>query len=46
MRRVAEQVEGGVILECGHWIPDEKPDWIAREIIHFDAAQVARPAPG
>lgn len=46
MRRVAEQVEGGVIPECGHWIPDEKPDRIAREIIRFHAAQGSHSSAG
>lgn len=35
MTLVANNVEGGIIPECGHWIPDEKPDFIAKEILAF-----------
>lgn len=35
MQRVATHVIGGVIPECGHWIPDEKPEWLARQILAF-----------
>ncbi|MCG8155414.1 alpha/beta hydrolase [Brenneria goodwinii] len=35
MQQVANNVEGGVIPECGHWIPEEKPEFIAREILAF-----------
>ena len=35
MQQVAHHVEGGVIPECGHWIAEEKPDFIATEIINF-----------
>jgi len=35
MQRVAENVQGGIIPQCGHWIPDERPEWIAREISRF-----------
>jgi pimeloyl-ACP methyl ester carboxylesterase len=26
-RRVAEDVRGGIAEGCGHWIPEERPDW-------------------
>lgn len=35
MRLVAQHVNGGVIDECGHWIPEEKPEWLADQLIHF-----------
>ncbi|KAM3163917.1 alpha/beta hydrolase [Lachancea thermotolerans] len=35
MTLVANNVEGGIIPECGHWIPNEKPDFIAKEILAF-----------
>lgn len=27
--RVADQVSGGVAERCGHWIPEERPDFVA-----------------
>ena len=37
-QRVAANVSGGVAEQCGHWIPEERPDFVAREIIrHFNA---------
>ena len=35
MQSVAHHVIGGVIEQCGHWIPDEKPEWLARQVIAF-----------
>lgn len=35
MQRVAQDVRGGVVPECGHWIPDEKPEWLADQINAF-----------
>ena len=35
MQRVAENVSGGVIEERGHWVPEEKPEWIATRIVEF-----------
>ncbi|WP_432175576.1 alpha/beta fold hydrolase [Streptomyces sp. Tue6028] len=37
MRLVAENVSGGIIENCGHWIPDEKPEFLSKELIHFFA---------
>lgn len=34
-RRVANNVEGGVIEDCGHWVPEEKPEWAAQQILAF-----------
>lgn len=39
MKLVADDVQGGVIPDCGHWVPDEKPEWIAREINRFHGVQ-------
>lgn len=36
-QRVAKNVRGGVIEECGHWVPEEKPDWAAAQILDFFA---------
>ncbi len=34
-RRVASNVRGGVVEDCGHWIPEEKPEWAVQEILKF-----------
>ena len=34
-RRVADDVRGGVIEDCGHWIPEERPDWVLAELRAF-----------
>ena len=31
-RRVADDVTGGTVPECGHWIPDERPDHLVDEL--------------
>ncbi len=34
--RVAQKVSGGVAEKCGHWIPEERPDFVAAEVLkHF-----------
>lgn len=38
MRQVAEDVRGGVIADCGHYMPEEAPARIAEEILRFMAA--------
>jgi len=35
LRRMATQVTGGVIAGCGHWIPEEKPAELLRELLAF-----------
>ena len=34
-RRVAEDVRGGVLQECGHWIPEERPQWVVEQLLSF-----------
>lgn len=34
-RRVATRVVGGVAENCGHWIPEELPEWSAGEVLRF-----------
>jgi len=35
-QRVACDVSGGVAENCGHWIPEERPDFVAAEVLrHF-----------
>lgn len=38
-RRVATNVSGGVAEGCGHWIPEERPDFVAQQVLrHFSQA--------
>ena len=34
-RRVAHDVRGGVAEGCGHWIPEERPDWVVERLLEF-----------
>jgi pimeloyl-ACP methyl ester carboxylesterase len=34
-QRVALDVRGGVAEGCGHWIPEERPEWVAQELLTF-----------
>ena len=34
-RRIAEDVRGGVVEDCGHWIPEERPEWVAEQLLAF-----------
>ena len=35
-QRVAINVSGGVAENCGHWIPEERPDFVATQVLrHF-----------
>src|SRR5262245_12632600 len=36
-RRVAEDVRGGIAEACGHWIPEERPDWVIQQLLAFFA---------
>jgi pimeloyl-ACP methyl ester carboxylesterase len=39
-QRVGSNVTGGVAHHCGHWIPEERPDFVAAEALrHFDRAK-------
>ena len=35
LRRVAENVRGGLVEDCGHWIAEEQPDFLAQELLGF-----------
>ena len=37
LRRVAENVTGGVIPDCGHFIPEEAPDVLNARLLDFFA---------
>lgn len=32
LREAAEDVQGGTIDQCGHWVPEERPDWFCRTL--------------
>ncbi len=35
LRRLAVNVEGGVIENCGHWMPEEQPEALLRHLLPF-----------
>jgi pimeloyl-ACP methyl ester carboxylesterase len=35
LRRVANHAEGGAIADCGHFIPEEKPEELAQRLREF-----------
>ena len=37
MQRLATNVRGGVIRQCGHWIPEEQPQVLAEHLLDFFA---------
>ncbi|MBV9994785.1 MAG: alpha/beta hydrolase [Caulobacteraceae bacterium] len=41
LRRIADDVEGDVIPECGHWASEEQPEWIASRVLSFLAKHQA-----
>jgi pimeloyl-ACP methyl ester carboxylesterase len=38
-RAIADRAEGGVIEECGHWVFEEKPDFIVQQLNQFWSRQ-------
>ena len=32
---VATDVRGGVIERCGHWIPEEQPEYLTQQLLTF-----------
>jgi pimeloyl-ACP methyl ester carboxylesterase len=34
-RRVASDVRGGVVQGCGHWIAEERPQWVVEQLLAF-----------
>lgn len=34
-QRVATDVRGGIAENCGHWIPEERPDWALAQLLAF-----------
>ncbi len=35
MQRVAQDVRGGVIEQCGHWVPEEQPQYLVQQLLTF-----------
>ena len=35
LRRVATEVQGGVIENCGHWMPEEQPAELLKRLLEF-----------
>jgi pimeloyl-ACP methyl ester carboxylesterase len=35
LRRLADDVQGGVITDCGHWMPEEQPEELLRRLRSF-----------
>ena len=40
-RRVAEDVRGGIVEDCGHWIPEERPQWVVEQLLAFFGEETA-----
>ena len=34
-QRVASDVRGGIAEGCGHWIPEERPEWVVERLLEF-----------
>jgi len=34
-QRVALDVRGGIVEGCGHWIPEERPEWVVQQLVAF-----------
>jgi pimeloyl-ACP methyl ester carboxylesterase len=39
-QRVATNVTGGVVDGCGHWIPEERPEWALEQVLGFLAQAI------
>ena len=33
-----DQIEGEIVPDCGHYIPEERPDWLAERLMRFIAS--------
>jgi pimeloyl-ACP methyl ester carboxylesterase len=40
----AENVTGAVAQHCGHWIPEERPGWLAEQLLAFFDVHVREPS--
>ena len=41
MRHLAEQVQSEVVPDCGHWVAEEQPAWVAARLLAFLESSVA-----
>ncbi len=37
-RSVADHVEGGIVTDCGHFVPEERPEFVIEQLLSFFAA--------
>lgn len=44
MQLLAEDVRGGVIERCGHWIPEEQPKYLTEQLLSFFGEPASRHA--
>jgi len=35
LKRVAENVQGGLVPNSGHWVTEEQPEFISKELLKF-----------
>ncbi|MFX8000700.1 alpha/beta hydrolase, partial [Acinetobacter baumannii] len=42
LQRVASNVRGGVVKDCGHWIAEEQPEVLCEELLRFFAQNPIR----
>ena len=42
LRRVAENVRGGLVKDCGHWIAEEQPDFLVDQLLALFAENPIR----
>jgi pimeloyl-ACP methyl ester carboxylesterase len=40
---VAEHVDGRVIADCGHFLPEERPEEVTRAVLELSRARSAAP---
>jgi pimeloyl-ACP methyl ester carboxylesterase len=43
--RACSDVRGGVAEGCGHWIPEERPDWVVARLLEFFSHLCEKTAP-
>ena len=46
LRRVATDVRGAVVAKCGHWIPEEQPEYLIDRLLAFFGEDGAAPPAG
>jgi pimeloyl-ACP methyl ester carboxylesterase len=39
MRELADNVRGGVVERCGHWIAEEQPEYLTGQLLAFFGEQ-------